>query len=111
MEEITLVPCAFCDGQIDTAKAEHCPKCGKSIFEDPTPPTEFMQLVNAVILQLHDVNWKTSGHGDLSDLGNEIGIALGEHYKGLRKPFNVHSFDDFIRGLKHGLSLADGTHG
>lgn len=107
-KEITLVPCEFCDGQINTAKEEHCSKCGKSIFEDPNPITDFMQLVNGVLLQLHDVNWKTSGHGDLSDLGNEIGIAIGEHYKALGQSPNLY---DFVRGLKHGISLTDGTHG
>jgi hypothetical protein len=42
--------------------------------------------------------------GDLSDLGNEIGIVIGKY---LDKDNTV---EDFIRGLRHGISLADGTH-
>ena len=33
-EEI-LVPCAHCDGTLDLAKEEHCPKCGLSTFLSP----------------------------------------------------------------------------
>ena len=49
---------------------------------------------------LDKVNYK----GDLSDIGNEIGIAIGNH---LDKDNTV---EDFIRGLRHGVSLVDGTH-
>lgn len=46
--------------------------------------------------------------GDISDIGNEIGIILGkyidEHDHGWDK-------DAFIAGLNHGISLTDGTHG
>jgi len=46
--------------------------------------------------------------GDISDIGNEIGIILGkyidEHEDGWDK-------DSFIAGLNHGISLTDGTHG
>jgi hypothetical protein len=107
-QEIILVPCAFCDGQIDLAKEEHCPKCNHSVFEDPKPPTDFMVLVNRVALQLCDVNHKTGGHGDLSDLGNEIGIAIGEYHEENNLQYDIK---DFINGLKHGLSLTNGTHG
>ena len=45
--------------------------------------------------------------GDLSDLGNTIGIAIAEYISdkpGFEK-------EDFIEGIKHGISLKDGTHG
>jgi hypothetical protein len=46
--------------------------------------------------------------GDISDIGNELGIILGkyidEHDHGWDK-------DGFIAGLNHGISLTDGTHG
>ena len=42
--------------------------------------------------------------GDLSDLGNEIGIVIGKYLD------KDNSVEDFIRGLRHGVSLADDTH-
>ena len=45
---------------------------------------------------------------DLSDIGNEIGIAVGENILNVKKlGFDV---DSFINGFKHGISLTDGTH-
>lgn len=43
---------------------------------------------------------------DLSDIGNHVGIAVGEIMS------DKEGFDkeDFIRGFKHGISLTDGTH-
>lgn len=44
--------------------------------------------------------------GDLSDVGNEIGIILGKYISeemGFEK-------QDLIAGIKHGISLIDGTH-
>ena len=46
-------------------------------------------------------------HGDLSDLGNEIGIIIGQYTNdemGYEK-------DDFVSGVRHGISISDGTHG
>ena len=43
---------------------------------------------------------------DLSDVGNVIGIVIGKHLSdemGYEK-------EDFLTGLNHGFSLADGTH-
>ena len=45
--------------------------------------------------------------GDLSDLGNTIGIAIAEYISdkpGFEK-------EDFIEGIKHGISLKHGSHG
>jgi len=44
---------------------------------------------------------------DLSDIGNEIGIAISKY---LMKRKMGYTKDDFIRGIKHGISLMDGTH-
>ena len=46
-------------------------------------------------------------HGDLSDLGNEIGIIIGQYTNdemGYEK-------DDFVSGVRHGISISDETHG
>lgn len=43
---------------------------------------------------------------DLSDLGNEIGIVIGQYTNdkmGYEK-------GDFIAGIHHGISISDGTH-
>ena len=46
-------------------------------------------------------------HGDLSDLGNEVGIIIGQYTNdkmGYEK-------EDFIAGINHGISISDGTRG
>jgi hypothetical protein len=43
--------------------------------------------------------------GDLSDVGNEIGIILGEQL--VKTDDDLH---DVISGLKHGISLGNNTH-
>lgn len=47
--------------------------------------------------------------GDLSDIGNAIGIAIGES---LKQNEGEVGFDkeDFESGVKNGISLVDGTH-
>jgi hypothetical protein len=44
---------------------------------------------------------------DLSDLGNEIGMAIGKYVNETKLGFEIESF---IAGVKHGVSLIDGTH-
>ena len=64
---------------------------------------EFKQIKKDIITQLNNVPYKD---GDLSDIGNEIGFAIGKYtmlYDGLGK-------EEFITGLEHGISLKDGTH-
>jgi hypothetical protein len=46
--------------------------------------------------------------GDISDIGNEIGIILGKY---IDEQDHGWDKDGFISGLKHGISLTDGTHG
>lgn len=41
---------------------------------------------------------------DLSDIGNEIGIVIGKYTD------DKDSIEDFIKGVKHGVSLTDGIH-
>ena len=42
--------------------------------------------------------------GDLSDIGNEIGLIVGKYID------KDNTAEDFIRGLRHGISLVDDTH-
>ena len=45
-------------------------------------------------------------NGDISDIGNEIGIALGT----ILSDISEGEINDFISGLRHGISLMNGTH-
>lgn len=49
---------------------------------------------------------------DLSDIGNEIGFAVGSITCKDGKDLNIWSFekDDFEHGFSHGYSLKDGSH-
>ncbi len=43
-------------------------------------------------------------NGDLSDVGNEIGIVLGNYIE------TEQDLKDLVHGLRHGISLTNGTH-
>jgi hypothetical protein len=45
-------------------------------------------------------------NGDISDVGNEIGFALGKVLPNLTE----EEIKVFIFGIKHGISLTNGTH-
>lgn len=60
----------------------------------------FNKLKQGIIYQLGEVRYD----GDLSDIGNEIGIVIGKYLD----PDNT--LDDFIHGIQHGISLTNGTH-
>jgi len=45
--------------------------------------------------------------GDLGDIGNEIGVVIGKH---IEKDIMGYDIKDFNDGLKHGISLSNGTH-
>ena len=44
--------------------------------------------------------------GDISDLGNEIGVTVGRAYENMTE----ENINDFISGFRHGISLTNGTH-
>ena len=58
------------------------------------------ELRDAIVAQLNNIQYPSY---DESDLGNEIGIVLGEH-------LNQELIEVFMMGLKHGISLSHGTH-
>ena len=45
-------------------------------------------------------------NGDISDIGNEIGISVGSCVEGMTE----EEINDFISGFRHGVSLTNGTH-
>lgn len=62
---------------------------------------KFSDIKEEIKAQLDKVNYA----GDLSDIGNEIGIVIAKFFD------EENTVNDFISGLKHGISLTDGTHG
>ena len=64
---------------------------------------EFDSVVESVIFELRS---RVKYDGDISDLGNEIGFAVGKSLPMITED-ELH---DFISGIKHGISLTNGTH-
>jgi hypothetical protein len=69
--------------------------------------TKFEQIKKDIIQQLEKVNYST---GDLTDIGNEIGVAIGKYTMEENADDDALDTESFICGLKHGISLIDGTH-
>ena len=46
-------------------------------------------------------------NGDLSDLGNDIGLNIGQYINENKLGYEK---DDFISGIQHGVSIIDGGH-
>ena len=63
--------------------------------------TEFEKIMDKLSISLGNVSYR---NGDISDVGNEIGVTIGEYLSTEEK------LNDFISGLKHGISLKNGTH-
>lgn len=72
-------------------------------FEYSERSLDFKQTLNEVSLKLKVVEYE---NGDISDLGNEIGIAVGTVIEGMTET----EISVFISGFKHGVSLTNGTH-
>lgn len=49
----------------------------------------------------------THNNGDLGDVGNEIGICIAKFINNDKVGYEK---EDFIHGIRHGISLVDGTH-
>lgn len=63
-------------------------------------------IVEEIHKELQTNNDHILHNGDLSDIGNHIGIVIGRYIED--KP----GFEllDFMAGLQHGISLTDGSH-
>lgn len=66
----------------------------------------FNEMKNSIAQHLMNVDYseKLSNESDLSDIGNEVGIAISKYLK-VRK--TGYTIEDFIRGIKHGVSLVN----
>ena len=61
-----------------------------------------MKLLSSKIDEkLKDIKYQ----GDISDLGNEVGYCVGKVLT-----MNEQDTNDFITGIKHGISLTNETH-
>ena len=63
--------------------------------------SEFTHILNQLCEHLESVRYED---GDLSDVGNEIGIVLGRYID------KEQDLKDFIQGIRHGISLTNGEH-
>jgi hypothetical protein len=61
---------------------------------------DFKKILKEISDNLNNVAYE---YGDYSDIGNEIGFVLG-------KTITKDELKDFLAGLRHGISLSDGTH-
>lgn len=84
--------------------ANHITKCTDLpvLFPDNEDPNE---IVVELKDHLDSVDLKKGC--DLSDVGNEIGIALGKIVNQDKLGYEIESL---IAGIKHGISLRNGTH-
>jgi len=64
---------------------------------------QFNEIIYALVVKLEMIPY----NGDLSDIGNEIGIVIGRHIK---KNELGCGLDDLLNGIKHGVSLSNGSH-
>ena len=70
---------------------------------------KFGEINMEIIRQLTKANSTYPANmGDLSDVGNEIGIIIAKYFDDEDGGFDKESF---LSGLNHGISLTDGTHG
>jgi len=65
--------------------------------------TDFQRTLKLITSKLDNVPYN---NGDISDIGNEIGIAVGSILENMTE----EEINDFISGFKHGVSLTNGTH-
>jgi len=78
----------------------------KTSFADrPDPATIQPMTIQDITSELieHLQKSRIPQGSDLADLGNEIGILVGKYTQG-------DDLDSFIAGIRHGVSLTDGTH-
>ena len=87
--------------------AEQIIKCCDKPVLEPTNEKHPKDIVDDVVESLNHNTDKLNVKCDLSDIGNEIGIAIGKYIDPNKLGYELESF---IAGIKHGISLVDGTH-
>ena len=64
---------------------------------------DFKKVITDISVKLPTIPYD---NGDISDIGNEIGIAVGIIIENMTE----EEINDFISGFRHGVSLTNGTH-
>jgi hypothetical protein len=64
---------------------------------------DFKKVITDISVKLPTIPYD---NGDISDIGNEIGLAVGYHIENMTQ----EEINDFISGFRHGVSLTNGTH-
>jgi hypothetical protein len=72
-------------------------------YEHSDRNISFQSILWKVSEQLQNVQYD---NGDISDLGNEIGISVGKGVENMTE----NEISIFISGIRHGISLTNGTH-
>jgi len=73
---------------------------------DSELPYTLAGCMHTLSKDLMETSNKIKYYGDISDFGNEIGYAVGNIIKNMTES----QISDFIFGIKHGISLTNGTH-
>ena len=72
-------------------------------YEHSDRELDFQKTLKSISQMLMIVKYN---NGDISDIGNEIGIAIGKSIENIKD----HEISEFIFGIKHGISLTNNTH-
>lgn len=64
---------------------------------------DFKETANKISEHLNNLKYY---NGDISDIGNEIGYAIGSALENMTE----YEINSFVTGFKHGVSLTNGTH-
>lgn len=72
-------------------------------YEHSDRDIKFQKTIWRVSEHLQNVSYK---NGDISDLGNEIGISVGKVIENMTE----NEISVLISGIRHGISLTNGTH-
>ena len=72
-------------------------------YEHSDRELDFQETLKSISQMLMIVKYN---NGDISDIGNEIGIAIGKSIENIKD----HEISEFIFGIKHGISLTNNTH-
>jgi len=64
---------------------------------------DFKKTTNKISEHLNNLK---NYNGDISDIGNEVGHAIGKILENMTED----EINSFITGFKHGVSLTNGTH-
>ena len=69
-------------------------------------PGKIGNVLAQISLSLSERLFEIKYYGDVSDLGNEIGYVVGNVLKDMTET----EMNDFVHGIRHGISLTNGTH-